>query len=166
MENFYIFLDIDGVLWDKAFAEENQISILDAENFYFKPESMQALNYIISNVSNDYNPVLVLSSDWRLRREHFNYIAHLLNKSGLEYCGIMEKTPRRFSRGQEIYAYLKKHKEFKNYLVIDDNVTTIKGYVDHDKIIQTDGVTGALSLKQAEQFVKDFNKVYGYQDIK
>ena len=50
MKNFYIFLDIDGVMydWDWIIAETNAGKMTRGEAIKkFKPESVNALNYLI-----------------------------------------------------------------------------------------------------------------------
>ena len=52
MKNFYIFLDIDGVMydWDWIIAETNAGRMKKGEfNKKFKPESINALNFLIQN---------------------------------------------------------------------------------------------------------------------
>jgi len=62
MKNFYIFLDIDGVIydWDFIIAETNAGRIKRGEFIKkFKPESIRALNYLIKGLEEHYDVRLV-----------------------------------------------------------------------------------------------------------
>ena len=68
MENFYIFLDIDGVLYDWVFVKQ-QIAMKKQKKGgiikTFNPESISALNMLIFELEKKYNVNLVISSTWR-----------------------------------------------------------------------------------------------------
>ena len=85
MKKFYVFLDIDGVLWDwewrKAEIEKQTIKkgglIKD-----FKPESMEALNALLEKIGEKYDSQLVISSTWRI---HMDVLSQALSDNGFEY---------------------------------------------------------------------------------
>ena len=64
MEKFYIFLDIDGVLYDWVFIknEINQGRIkMGGLIRHFNPQSIYALNYLIDGLNKLYDVNLVIS---------------------------------------------------------------------------------------------------------
>ena len=48
-ENFYIFLDIDGVMYDWDYMKKNNIHNFGVVNT-FSPESVEALNYLMEKL--------------------------------------------------------------------------------------------------------------------
>ena len=84
-KNFYIFLDIDGVLWDWDWrlgaidkGKIKRISYIADLN----PKSIEALNFLIEKLNENFNAKLVISSTWRSNLEETREI---LQNNGLKY---------------------------------------------------------------------------------
>lgn len=155
-ENFYIFLDIDGVLWDWAFIKEQVkkgIIKQGAPITSFKPESIDALNFLIKSLYEQYKVNLVLSSSWQTT-DMAKAISALFN-SNLEVVGKIEATRNTTHkiRGVEIKEYLNGTNNNQNYVVIDDETSDIKAFVDIKKIIKTNLQNAALNLGQVKKFL-------------
>ena len=159
MKNFYIFLDIDGVLTDNEFVKQNFLKGIKPTTKHFKPESVSALNYLFEYLSKDYNVNLVISSVWRSYMDETLYYFKK-NKIDLSKVKSIDKTDyfydegRKNDRCQEIKNYLKKHKEKQNYLVIDDEAN----YFDFpkDKKIVTNIYNNALNFDMVAKWKKSF----------
>lgn len=159
--DFYVFLDIDGVLWDWKWRKE-QINLgLIKKPFSiitnFKPESMQALNYLIENLNARYNCKLVISSSWRYMLERAK---QTLIKNGLTYdqeiLATDTNTPL-YGREFQILRFLKSRDEKCKYLIIDD---TMFGYDNHfcpQKVIRTNIFNNSLNMTQVISWLKVHN---------
>jgi hypothetical protein len=162
-ENFYIFLDIDGVLWDWP----DRINQIEAGNIEkggliedFKPESVSACNVLIHSLGAKYDVTLIISSSWR--KDMADTIV-ALEKNNLTQVRKIEAT--RLSsdriRGLEIKEYLKDKPNKDNYLILDDEVsdilddetTKIKTFIDKNKVIKTDMFKKALTIEQVHDFL-------------
>ena len=121
MSSFYIFLDIDGVLydWDYIIAETNA-GLRKRGEFIkkFKPESMQAINMLIEELNKDYEVGLVISSTWR---SNMPFTIQTLQDNGLEYDKPIERTPiyDPAKRGEQILDYLADKKDY-DFVIIDE----------------------------------------------
>lgn len=175
-ERFYVFLDIDGTLWDyeslktkrKAFESLN-------------PESISALEVLLESIKNQYNLDLVITSrrrlDWWdcmdfLEFNGFDVYDYYPNRTQIERV----KTPR----GVKIAEYMfnsekglnaKKQKYFSkffqktrarkvieqmadNFVVLDDDMRPLEEYIPKSNIIKTDRRSHALDMKMVETFLK------------
>ena len=159
MKNFYIFLDIDGVLYDWDFI----IKQTDAKKIKrgglietFKPESIEALNYLIEQLGKRYNVQLVISSTWRL---DLQYCEKVLKENGLRFDKAIERTPiyEPKLRGNQILDYLVDKENYK-FVIIDDEMFNFKEFFTKDKIIKTEMLNGALSIKHIKKFLNNLNK--------
>ena len=68
MKNYYIFLDIDGVLWDWEYIKYITINQTKHHKIIqdFNPKSINTLNHLINTMRKQkYNVTLVISSTWR-----------------------------------------------------------------------------------------------------
>ncbi len=158
-ERFYIFLDIDGVLYDMPFlinsVKQGQISGLHKK---FKPESMQALNTLIKVLNQCYNVELVISSTWRANLEK---TIKTLYENGLEYASQIQRTELKlnpFNRGIEIKNYLKDKPNNNNFVILDDEWFDFKKHFDIKNIIKTSMWKGSLSCMQVNNFLKNSEK--------
>ena len=92
-KHFYIFLDVDGVLYDWEFIR-GQIRAGKIKKGgkinAFKPESIEALNYLIREKSKDSEVHIVISSTWR---HYMETIIERLKEHGLDYNGEFSRTP-------------------------------------------------------------------------
>ena len=153
MKKFFIFLDIDGVLWDwpymKKEIDEGRIrrgGIIQ----HLKPESIEALNYLIKELEANYEVNLVISSTWRY---NMNKTIEILKRSGLKYEKEITKTEINFeARGIQIKEYLK-DKDNYEFVIIDDELHDFKLHFDKDRIIKTDVMKGALSKEMINKYL-------------
>lgn len=120
-KKLHIFLDINGVL-------NNRSSVL--EGIFFLPEKIKLVNILLY----EYNPTLVISSDWK----HVYSIENI--KFALDMAGLMQlidfthTNNVNFIGGKEneIMNYIKEYKLEKNQFVIfDDDDFSDKFITDH-----------------------------------
>lgn len=156
MKKFYVFLDIDGVLWDWNYLLKNNIKSSGIIST-FCPESIDALNYLIETLLQEYKPELVISSTWR---HDMLQTVSALKKNGynIKACRILSteisKTPDK--RALEILSYLKSRKETENFVIIDDEWFDFKQHFDISHIIKTDMFKGGLDRQKVDNFLKLF----------
>lgn len=161
---FYIFLDIDGVMydWDYIITQVNSGRIkMGGQLNEFKPNSVNALNYLISQLNKTYDVKLVISSTWR---SHMPSTIKVLKDNGLIYSNEFERTPfgDPSKRGEQILEFLK-HKQNYKFVIIDDEMFDYKKYFDSKSIIKTEMFHSALSMKDVCDFLNreaDTSKQY------
>lgn len=159
MKNFYIFLDIDGVMydWDYIVAQTDAGNIKRGSLNNFKPESIDALNFLIEQLEKTYNVQLVISSTWRADMPH---CVNTLKQNGLIYDKIVERTP--FSdpmlRGNQILEYLSDKQNY-DFVIIDDEMFNFKQFFKKENIIKTEMYHDALSFNHIKNFLKNFKKL-------
>lgn len=121
-----IFLDIDGVIatnreWNMSRNAKSYIKKYDV--YPFNPKCVKILNEILE----EHNPVIVISSDWRL---FYNMaeIADIFYLNGVKYPPRLEtknlykehgSLDLGYTRGKEIQLFLEENKVDK-FVVIDD----------------------------------------------
>ena len=112
-----VFLDIDGVL-----NSEDYVYSYREYGIAIDPTRMVLLKQIIDET----NAKIVLSTSWR---EHWEKTPNECGKIGLQINSIfsqynleiLDKTPNlRTRREQEIWYWLNKHPQVKNFIVLDD----------------------------------------------
>lgn len=153
MKKFYLFLDIDGVLWDwpylKKEIDEGRIKrggIIED----LKPESINALNYLIDKLSSCYDVKLVISSSWRYNMER---TLKILKNAGLKYDKTVDRTAINFERrGLQIKQYLKNKTNY-DFVIIDDEMHDFEDVFKKENIIKTDVIDGALSIDIVNKFL-------------
>lgn len=143
--DFYVFLDIDGVVnsveWFKVFIKEN----LEKEGFnqFFCPANIQNLNILLNYIQQTFNPKIVITSSWRLNEKEYKKCQDMLLKYGLYYFDKFDRTelkPRGL-RGRQILNYMNKHNiEHDNFVIIDDRLKYITSYFKEKYIIKTSGL--------------------------
>ena len=156
MKNFYLFLDIDGVLYDWDYIiNETEKGRLKRGAFIkkFKPESMYALNYLIKELSKRYNFQLVISSTWR---SNLPFTHETLLANGLKYDKTIEATPISdpSERGKQILEYLSNKSNY-DFLIIDDEYFDFKKYFSKENIIKTEMFHSALSLNDIKLYLEN-----------
>lgn len=140
-ENYYLFLDIDGVMWDwpwriqeiKSGRIRKGSSIRE-----FNPESVEALNHLIAYISDSYNCNLVISSTWR---SFMKQTISTLRKNKVNLPDIIDRTPisrESKQRGKEIETYLSNKPDAQNIVIIDDETSDIIKHFSQESIIKTD----------------------------
>ena len=143
MRERIVFLDFDGVLnnvgWFSLAWDENLPEGCDKD---FDQENVEAVKKLVTAFDAD----IVVSSSWR----HLPEVPDRLVAVGLPRpVGLTPDDPER-NRGREISAWLAKHPEVEDYLVLDDDVADI--LPEHSgHVIQTSITTGFTSdlLKEA-----------------
>ena len=160
MKNFYIFLDIDGVLydWDYIIKEVNSGRMKRGGLITkFKPESMRALNYLINKLSEYYNVRLVISSTWR---SDLPFAIKVLKDNGLNYDKKIDCTPISdpSKRGEQILEYLKYKQNYK-FVILDDEMFDFKNHFNINNIIKTEMFHSALSMKEVCNFLNNENEI-------
>lgn len=175
MEKFYVFLDIDGTLWDNSNSQWWRI-----ESDRLNPQSIYAANTLIEKLkSRDYNPEFVIISR---RRTNWNNIKKVLYSQGLTPDIPMHKLPfGKLSRGHRISIFLHTNKSSKNqtieqnhmrlfdrfhtsyanktnnYVVIDDNRNNLLN-IPTSHHIQPDMQKRCLDMKHVKDFLELLDK--------
>lgn len=161
MKTFYLFLDIDGVLWDwpylKKEIDEGRVQrggIIEK----LKPESIKSLNFLIEKLSNEYDVKLVISSSWRYDMDR---TLKILKEAGLNYNKEVDRTVINFeTRGIQIKKYLKGKQDYK-FVIIDDEYHDFRKLFKKENIIKTDVMEGALSITMVEEYLNRNKKNIG-----
>lgn len=156
-ENFYIFLDIDGVLYDWDYMKKNNIRNFGTIST-FSPESVDALNYLMEKLNTCYNTELVISSTWR--RDMLKTVKTLKDNGVTMNLRKVFATPNfneSKTRGEEILSYLSKRPDNQNYVIIDDETCDIEPHFNKDRIIKTNIFSGGLNKEMVENFIEKNN---------
>ena len=168
---YYVFMDIDGTLWDKNYASfihgpfvpEIQIPRL-------KPESVNAINVMLENLEERFDTRLVITSG---HRSDMAYCVNHLKLNGLKWDKPILCTPfTPGDRGEKIVDFMinegqtrftyptlgnlfsrilytqKDNQDFTNYVVIDDNKKLISKQIPPERRIITNKKNHSLSLDQ------------------
>ena len=161
---FYVFLDIDGVLWDWNYlkqVESKQNTIVRADSV-LNPNSVQALDRLLGILEKGYDTRLVVSSSWRnikAKREK----GYLLYDYGFQYRKPLDHTILRddmirpMNRGEEIQHYLDTHGVSAidgDYVIIDDEMDYLRPYQNLGKVIKTSMAQG-LNNGHINRYLRD-----------
>ncbi len=154
MKNFYIFLDIDGVMydWDYIISEVDAGRMREGKLIQkFKPESIEALNLLINELEKYYSVHLIISSTWR---EDMHFAVDTLKNNGLKYNKDIEKTPiyDPTKRGEQILDYLSDKRDF-DFVIIDDEMFDFNKYFRPENIIKCEMFHSALSIEMVENYL-------------
>ena len=162
-DKYYIFLDIDGVLWDWNYLKQAQAKtnrLLRADEV-LNPDSVEALNKLIDVIDAGFDTRLVISSSWRnsTHKRNNNYMLYdygLKYKKPLYHTRLRGEDDTLTTRGEEINDYLERHGmdiETGNYVVIDDEMQSLRPFMEMGRVIET---SMAQSLREidVERFVK------------
>ena len=155
MKQFYIFLDVDGVMydWDYIIEEVNAGRMKKGAHIQkFKPESIEALNLLIETLEKCYDVRLIISSTWRA---NLPFTIETLKNNGLKFKKEIERTsicdPAK--RGEQILDYLSDKRDF-DFVIIDDEMFDFKKYFKQENIIKCEMFHSALSMKMVKDFLK------------
>ena len=160
-ENFYVFLDFDGVLNDfltvPGLHKIGGFFVKNTDSNTFNKESIQAVNYLLKALETKYNVKLVLSSFWRL---NFEKAKSVLKNNGLEYDGEIGRTPKLKGkkRAIEILRYLAEHEDrnvTQNFLTIDDKGHLPKYFKDQNSI-KTNIINGSLTMSDILNYLDKY----------
>jgi hypothetical protein len=133
-----IFLDIDGVLNShKTFdnPKRSQQDYVWKETDDIDPDNISQLNRILKET----NSFIVISSSWKNGRS-VELLKTIAQKVKIDSTKIIDKTPTLTSdRGDEIKLWLKKNKQVKKFVILDDDndMGSLKKH-----LIQTDPSVG------------------------
>ena len=162
MKNYYIFLDIDGVLWDwkyiKSFIKKGGKvnGVVDV----FNPESINALNYLIKyQQSHNKDVTLVISSTWR---RNMPIVIEKLKHYGLDMTKVhIEKIPQNYGdefRGKLIKNYLQEKNDY-DFVIIDDEMFDYRKENLLSHLIKTNIANGCLNKQCIDKYLqKDLTK--------
>ena len=140
--NFYIFLDIDGVLdnenyWWKCFNKHHVKGIMSCDYWPLDPKCLFNLMKLYQYIQKQkYKPKIILTSTWRLSKTSTEIVKCRLAEYGMV---LYSSTPNiNGVRGEEIVSWLSNNNLYTNtFIVIDDEIKDILQYIKKDKIIQT-----------------------------
>ena len=173
---YYIFMDIDGTLWDIESAIRTHGPFAKGIPLpRLKESSVIAINILLENLEQKFDTRLVLTSG---HRENLTACVHHLEFNGFKYDKPIYCTPYiPGPRGQKIVDYMKEQGEapftypnlnnifsrilysrkenddFKNYVVIDDNESLIKKQIPPERRIITKKKNAALSYEQVIDYL-------------
>ena len=173
---YYIFMDIDGSMWDKAYGEYVHGPFLSGiDSPALKRSSIEAINVLTDTLEKHFDTKLVITSR---RREYFQNCLMYLKRYGLKYdkpifCTdfkpgdrgqkivdfMQEKGEHNFSypRLKNIFERImyerKDNKDFKNYVVIDDTKSIIKKQIPPSRTILTNGKKESLTMQQVVDYL-------------
>ena len=157
-KDFYVFLDIDGVLWDWKFiremVESGKLKRGGLINT-FNPQSIRAIDNLLYGLEKQYNVQLVLSSTWRYE---MHTAIKTLKRNGFEHYAQMDTTPITRTpehRGLEILKYLEDKQKPYDFLVIDDEMYDFADCFDLSHLIKTSMVDASLSQSQVDAFLQE-----------
>ena len=162
MENFYVFLDIDGVLIDLETIKKNFYNGIKPTTHTFNTESVNALNNLFNYLSKNYDVTLVITSVWRrdmketlMYFEKNNIDLSMLKK--IDRTGYFYDALGRNHRDKEIKNYLKEHNEKHNFVAVDDEAGSFR-FPDKNKI-KTSMFNGqSLNNKMVSEWIEKFEK--------
>ena len=174
MNPFFIFLDIDGTLWDNSQTDHNLVT-----NDQLNLDSINALNNLIDNLTKlNYDPCIVVISKRRVFWQSCKYF--------LYYHGVNEDVPMlklpigKFTRGERISIFLHDYacgrdicsgsrkysffdklffnysKHAENYVVIDDNYKALEN-IPAEHYIKTNIKNGALNQKMVDNYLEQLS---------
>lgn len=156
-QEFYIFLDFDGVLNDfKTIPHVAGFLFKKKDKDVFNRESIEALNCLIETLEHKFSVVLVLSTFWR---KNLKKASELLYNHGLRYNGIILATPFASYKTRlfEIMEFIKKYKLNENYVVIDD-IPKITQYFAEKNNIKTNIIDGALTMSSILNYIDTYHQ--------
>ena len=180
MENnkqpYYIFLDIDGTLWDAKFATSiHGYCYYNQTHPKLKQDSINALNVLLSSIENNFDSKLVITSR---RRKNLQDCLNYLTENGLVYDKPIYATKvGNSSRGEKIVDYMVsegmtpftfptlsnivqkmlfnfKNNDFKNYVVLEDEKNLIKNQIPPARTIMANHDSRSLTTKQVVSYLK------------
>lgn len=152
-KSFFIFLDIDGVMfdWKYLLTKPKSSGVIND----FNPESVKALNLLMSILSKEYKTRLVITSTWRkdmmavfkaFRENGVNMTREVMIDSTKPY------TDSRY-RGKDILDYLGGTTEDKNFVIIDDESFDFDKYFNKSSILKTNMIDNSLNTEMVTNYL-------------
>ena len=155
-EKFYVFLDFDGVMYDikDAIKRKREKS---GKLLAFSKDSVEALNTLMSRLSQDYSPELVVSSLWR---HSMPFALKVLKNQGVDFNNFTvshtDTKGNPLKRGLNVKNYLEGKPNSENYLIIDDTPYDFAEYFPEERMIKTNILNDRLTPDKVEEFFKRF----------
>lgn len=178
MKTYFIFLDIDGVLWDNRQYEHPRFKSQELNS-----ESVEALNFLVKQIAhNGYAPQIVVVSR---QRTNWQACQNLLYSHNVTKSVPMIKLPIpnsdcKFSRGERINIFLhdfahgkdvttgvRKYtafdhfgknyaKKFKDFVMLEDDFLNLKN-IPEENIIKTNIDYDCLDIHKVINFLNNKN---------
>lgn len=162
-EDFYIFLDIDGVMFDWKYRLSSGKK-LGGVIKDFNPESVKSLNFLCNTLSGLFNTNVVITSTWK---QHWDSLLEAFDSNGVDLSRVnLSKTITREDpkyRGREIVEYLGEDYRNANFVIIDDEMFDYKKYFDCSDIIKTNMQDSSLNMDMVTAFLD--SKGINYQEL-
>lgn len=154
MKNFYIFLDIDGVLNNRKWIKKCVDCDLENQGYsrFLDPSCIKALNTLTYTLENHFNVIIVLSSLWKL--DGVDTVENFLKSHNLKINNTMMQTPNKpnHNRINEIMSFMAHNPIGTNFLVIDDQ--NLSEHLPDSKFILTTGYSNqGLTIEQVENWL-------------
>ena len=148
----YIFLDCDGVLnninYTKKCYTKNGHKPMSMYCVPFDPYNLKNLAKLVRKTKAN----IVLTSTWRLDKEHIAVLKARLAEYGLRIYDMTDNI--NMIKGAEITEWLKQHKDIENYVVIDDEEYNLSNFIDNKHLVIVDsnyGLTFGDRIKAIEK---------------
>ena len=136
----YIFLDCDGVLnninYTKKCYTKNGHKPMSMYCVPFDPYNLKNLAKLVRKTKAN----IVLTSTWRLDKEHIAVLKARLAEYGLRIYDMTDNI--NMIRGVEIKEWLKSHRDIENYVVIDDEEYNLSNFIDNKHLVIVDSKYG------------------------
>lgn len=145
MNNRVIFLDVDGVLNNGAWAMEmfKQGVRVYHDDILYEPSLAQ-----LRRIVDETGAVIVVSSAWRQVPSAYEHLKAWLEKFGME---VHDKTPYVGGvRGDDITAWFNRHPGEYSYVILDDD-DDMDGHMEH--LVQTEFDVG-LTEEKADECIR------------
>lgn len=153
-DNFYIFLDIDGVMFDWKYRLSSGKK-LGGRIKDFNPESVKALNFLCSTLSKQFNTSVVITSTWK---QHWESLLEVFDANSVDLSGVsLIKTKTKDNpnyRGRDIVEFLGKNYCDANFVIIDDEMFDYEKYFNRTDIIKTNMQDGSLNMNMVTYFLE------------
>ena len=95
----------------------------------FDPYNLKNLAKIVRKTGAN----IVLTSTWRLDKEHMAVLRARLAEYGLKIYDMTDNI--NMIRGVEIKEWLKSHRDIENYVVIDDEEYDLSNFIDNKHLV-------------------------------
>ncbi len=149
-ENLTLFLDFDGVLNNRIFAEKQRENPKEYIGKTFDSANLKELSRLCKSLSID---SIVVTSTWRIGKS-IESLREMLARDGFDRSELIydktdDSTAGRQSRYEEIKDWLEIHGD-RPYLIIDDNDI---GCINEPRFYRVNSMEG-LSTSDVDQLIK------------
>ncbi len=177
---YFVFLDIDGTLWDQQTAVYFHGPYADVQKEpHFNPKSVAAINTLLASLEEQFDTTLVVTSG---RRQNLAKCTEYLHREGVKYDKPIFCTPytAEGSRGSKIIGFMNKegygpftyptiknvldkmlynfkNSDYQNYVVLEDQRKKISNEIPPARRIITNIKRGSLSPDDVIVYLKSNN---------